>query len=154
DSDFIQELVNTPGWLRFIGDRNVQTEADAVRYIQKMIEGPDATIHVIRLREGNIPIGITTLIRRAYLEAPDIGFALLPDYEGIGYSREASAAVIDALSSSGALQEVLAMTLPDNERSIRLLERLDLTLDRRETIDDEELLIFKIDLKKKNADLL
>ena len=28
DADFILELVNTAGWLKFIGDRNVKTKED------------------------------------------------------------------------------------------------------------------------------
>ena len=29
DTEFILELVNTAGWLRFIGDRNIRTVDDA-----------------------------------------------------------------------------------------------------------------------------
>ena len=34
DAGFIVELVNTPGWLEFIGDRNIHTEEDAINYLQ------------------------------------------------------------------------------------------------------------------------
>jgi len=34
DAKFIVELVNTPGWLEFIGDRNIRTEDAAISYLQ------------------------------------------------------------------------------------------------------------------------
>ena len=33
DAPFIVELVNTPGWLRFIGDRNIHTTKEAEDYL-------------------------------------------------------------------------------------------------------------------------
>ncbi|GAB4091371.1 DHCW motif cupin fold protein [Flaviaesturariibacter terrae] len=151
DSAFIRQLVNTEGWLRFIGDRNVHSDADAVGYIQRMLGNSDATVHVIRLRASGTAVGITTLIRRPYLDHPDIGFALHPDFEGKGYAHEASAALLESLAASGSLSEVLAITLPGNARSIGLLERLGLQQARRETINGEELLVFRRRLERKNA---
>ena len=34
DAAFILELMNTPKWIKYIGQRNVHTEADALAYIQ------------------------------------------------------------------------------------------------------------------------
>jgi len=34
DANFIIELVNTPGWLRFIGDRNIKIEEQAKEYLR------------------------------------------------------------------------------------------------------------------------
>ncbi|TCJ12560.1 N-acetyltransferase [Flaviaesturariibacter flavus] len=143
DSTFIRGLVNSEGWLHFIGDRKVHSEEDAVRYIQGMLGNANATIHVVRLRESGIPVGITTLIRRPWLEHPDIGFALLPEHEGKGYSYESSKALLDRLAQNGVLPEVFAITLPDNHRSIRLLERLGLRNDGPRTVEGENLLLFR-----------
>ena len=39
DAEFILELLNSPGWLQFIGDRGVRTTDDARNYISgKLIE--------------------------------------------------------------------------------------------------------------------
>lgn len=143
DAPFLSALVNSEGWLRFIGQRNVHSDADAVAYIQRMIGGPDATVHVIRLRDELQPVGCTTLIRRPWLDSPDIGYALLPQFEGKGYAREASTALLDTLRREGKLTEVLAITVPGNERSIGLLQRLGFTETNRRTENGEELVIFK-----------
>lgn len=40
DAPFILELLNTPAWLQFIGDRNVKTEEDATAYLEnRLIKG-------------------------------------------------------------------------------------------------------------------
>jgi [ribosomal protein S5]-alanine N-acetyltransferase len=33
DAAFFKELVNTPGWLQYIGDRNIHSITDAEQYI-------------------------------------------------------------------------------------------------------------------------
>ncbi len=35
DDYFILELLNTEGWIKFIGNRNIHSQADASAYIQK-----------------------------------------------------------------------------------------------------------------------
>ena len=36
DHDFIMRLVNSHGWIEFIGDRNVHSKEDAIAYINKI----------------------------------------------------------------------------------------------------------------------
>ena len=38
DDNFILELVNTEGWLKFIGNRNVTSPLEAGAYIQRILE--------------------------------------------------------------------------------------------------------------------
>jgi RimJ/RimL family protein N-acetyltransferase len=146
DAAFIRELLNTEGWIRFIGQRNIDSEEAAIAYIQRILGNPDITYHVIRLKGDGIPLGITTLIKRPHLEVPDIGFALLPGHEGMGYSSEAMGAVLKALEGAGTLRKVQAITLPDNARSIRLIERLGLTFRKEITQDAERLLLYEKEL--------
>ena len=40
DHAFIRELVNTEGWLKFIGDRKIYSDEDAIAYIDKSITLP------------------------------------------------------------------------------------------------------------------
>jgi RimJ/RimL family protein N-acetyltransferase len=142
DASFIRQLLNTEGWIRFIGDRHIDSEAAAVAYIQRILGNPDLTYHVMRLRSEGTPIGITTLVKRPHLEQPDIGFALLPQYEGQGYSSEGMGAVLASLVGSGTLKKVQAITLPDNVRSIRLLERLGLSYQKDLMEGDVRLLVY------------
>lgn len=124
DHAFVQELVNTAGWLRFIGDRNVHSEEDAVAYIQKIQSMPNLVYWVARRKEDQQPAGIISFIKRDYLEDYDLGFAFLPRYHGQGYAKEAALGVMEALKTFPELQRLLATTLPENEPSVFLLQKL------------------------------
>jgi RimJ/RimL family protein N-acetyltransferase len=130
DSGFIIELLNSPGWLQFIGDRNVKTHADAEKYLTN---GPMKSyalngfgLSMVQRKEDGKPIGMCGIIRRDNLEWPDIGFAFLPGYCGKGYAYEmAKATLLDANTRLG-IPKICAITLKENVRSIRLLEKLGL----------------------------
>src|ERR1051326_2497227 len=98
DAAFILELVNEPGWLRFVGDRNVHSLDDARGYIAR---GPAASyekhgfgLWAVELAASGEPLGMCGLVRRATLEDVDLGFAFLSRHWGQGYAREAAAAVV------------------------------------------------------------
>jgi RimJ/RimL family protein N-acetyltransferase len=135
DAAFILELLNEPSWLRFIGDKNVHSLDDARRYIENgpmaMYAAKGFGLYRVALKETDTPIGICGLIKRDTLPEPDIGFAFLPRAWGAGHAFEASLAVIEQGRREFGLVRLLAITDPDNERSIRLLERLGLREERR-----------------------
>ena len=81
DNEFILELVNSKGWLKFIGDRNIKSLSDSSTYIQKILDNPNTIYWVVKIKNSKTNIGIITFIKRDYLEHHDIGFAFLPDYQ-------------------------------------------------------------------------
>ncbi len=93
-------------------------------------------------------MGICGLIERATLPAVDLGFAFLPAGRGQGQAREAAQATLEHARTELGLTELLAITDPDNERSIHLLESLGFTLQRRAQLDpaDIELSVFHLAL--------
>jgi len=136
DSDFIIRLVNTPGWLKFIGDRNIHTTEQAVAYLQN---GPLKSyvengfgLWLVMLKKDQTAIGMCGLIRRDYLPVPDIGFAFLPEYHRKGYALEVIKASIGYAKSQLKLPYILAIVMPENSASINVLEKAGLTC--RETI--------------------
>lgn len=124
DAGFILELLQTEGWIRFIGDRHIYSVEEAKAYIQKMNENPAVTYWTVSLKEGQQPIGVVTLIQRDYLDLKDIGFAFLPAFGGHGYAFEAVQAVGDYVTHYYQVEAMYAIVLPENNRSIRLLEKL------------------------------
>jgi RimJ/RimL family protein N-acetyltransferase len=74
------------------------------------------------------PIGLVGLVKRDYLPEPDLGFALLDAYAGRGLAYEAAGAVLPLARARG-LKRLLAITDPDNRRSIALLHRLGFELE-------------------------
>jgi RimJ/RimL family protein N-acetyltransferase len=135
DASFVLELVNEPGWLRFIGDRGIRTIDAARDYI---VNGPLAMqerygfcLYTVESKETRAPLGICGLIKRDTLDDVDIGFAFLAKHGNKGYALEAAAAVMGHARDTLGLQRVVAITSPENERSIRLLERLGLRFEKR-----------------------
>jgi RimJ/RimL family protein N-acetyltransferase len=137
DAAFILRLVNDPSWLEFIGDKGVRTEDDARKYL---VQGPldmyarlGFGLYLVELRDARVPIGICGLIKRESLPDVDIGFAYLPEYRGKGYAHEAAFAVMAHARRDYSIRRLVAITAPKNEKSIRLLARLGMTLE--ESID-------------------
>jgi RimJ/RimL family protein N-acetyltransferase len=127
DTQFIIELLNSPGWLEYIGDKDVRTPVHALNYLQngpiKSYQENGYGLCLVELVQGNVPIGMCGLVRRDYLDCPDIGFAFLPAFGGKGYAYEIALATLSYASDVLALEQVAAITTPRNERSIRLLEK-------------------------------
>ncbi len=138
DAGFILALTNSPGWLQFIGDRNIHSTEDAEKYIDKIRSNAAVTYGVVRLKDGDIPIGLITLIKRNYLDYPDFGFAFLPQYNNQGYATEAASKVLLALASEFPV--LVALTLRANTASIHLLEKLGFVFEK-EAADDGEILM-------------
>lgn len=131
DHDFMLAILNTKGWIAFIGDRNVHSTADAIAYIQKIKNTPNITYWVARLKNDNTPIGIISFIKRSYLDHFDIGFALLPEYSGQGYAYEAAAMVLSIAGKEETYKTILATTIPHNNSSVKLLTKLGLNFLKR-----------------------
>ncbi|MGE5521920.1 MAG: GNAT family N-acetyltransferase [Candidatus Dadabacteria bacterium] len=129
DANFIYELVNTDGWLRFIGDRNIRSTVDAAEYIRNILGNENISYWVVRLKTGRQPIGVITYIKRSYLEHHDIGFAFLPAYGKKGYAFEATNDVLNKLVQRHNLTHILATTVPENTSSINLLNKMGLVFE-------------------------
>jgi len=131
DAGFILDLVNTPSWLQHIGDRDVHTLADAEAYI---VNGPLKSYaengfggYCLIERSTGKKIGSSGFYKREGLVYPDLGFALLPEFEGKGFAFEASRQLLQMIRSEYSMDVVSAITSKDNERSIQLLKRLGFT---------------------------
>lgn len=148
DTAFIIELLNSRGWLRFIGDRNVRTIEQAAAYLEngplKSYAQHGFGLSLVEKKDDGRPIGMCGIIWRSNLEHPDIGFAFLPEFEGQGYAFEMASATLSYATHTLHLPKIAAITLPANSRSIRLLEKIGLRFVRAFSFPDdkEELLLY------------
>lgn len=152
DSAFMLELLNEPSWLRFIGDRGIETVEDAHHYI---LNGPVEMyarlghgFYVVQLKETDCQIGICGLVKRDFLDDVDIGYAFLPQYHGKAYAYEAASAVLAYASCELGLKRVVAAVRSDNHASAGLLKKLGLRFEGTVKHPDEvqELELFAIDI--------
>ena len=148
DAPFMLRLLNDPAFIRNIGDRGVRSEEQALRYMR---EGPVASyskhgygLYLVELLGSGESIGICGLVKRDYLDDPDIGFAFLPEFGRRGYGFESAAAVKAYALETLRVPRLLAITSPDNVASIRLLGKIGLVFERMISPPgrDEELKLF------------
>jgi RimJ/RimL family protein N-acetyltransferase len=147
DAEFILTLLNTPTWQKFIGDKNVHSVVDAENYLN---DGPLKSyrengfgLWLVLQKDDNKPIGMCGLVKRDYLEDVDIGFALMPEYEGLGYGFEMASATIMHSNNILQIESVVAITDADNTASIKLLNKLGLHFERKvNSAEGDEVLLF------------
>ena len=149
DAEFIYTILNSPTFINYIGDRNV-TDLDAARaYIQKAFIASYETngfgMYKMVLKENQVPIGLCGIVNRPRLELPDIGYAILPEYEGKGYTSEAAAATLSFAQNELGLEKILAITSNENIGSQKLLEKIGMTFLEKRTWEGEEgVLVYEI----------
>jgi len=150
DAEFIYKLMNTPKFIQYIGDRDIKSVLSAKDYIKtKMLpqlQRLGYSNYTIFKKSDNIKIGTCGLYDREGLDGIDIGFAFLPEYEGLGFVYEAANRLKEAAFEEFEIEEIKAITSNQNDSSQRLLEKLGLEMADIITLpdDDEELLLYKI----------
>ncbi|WP_210423759.1 GNAT family N-acetyltransferase [Croceivirga thetidis] len=151
DAVFVYHLMNTPKWLKYIGDRNVKSVATAKQYINKKMR-PQlhrlgySNFTVIK-KADNQKIGTCGLFDREGLEGIDLGFAFLPAFEKKGFAFESSERLIRAAFENYEIKTLSAITAKDNISSQKLLQRLEFNLIGTTKIvnDPNEILLYQLD---------
>ncbi|MBT8319705.1 MAG: GNAT family N-acetyltransferase [Gramella sp.] len=152
DSEFIFELLNTPKWLKFIGDRKVRNIKDAESYIATrmlpQLEKLGYSNNTIIRKMDHKKIGTCGLFDREGLEEVDLGFAFLPEYENLGYAFEAATEIKNAARKYFGIHYLSAITLENNSGSRKLLEKLDFKFKEKIRLpeDPEELMLYNLKL--------
>jgi RimJ/RimL family protein N-acetyltransferase len=148
DAEFILELLNSPGFIKYIGDRGVRTVEQSKDFIdgrlRKSYTDNGFGLYAVELTADGTRLGICGFVKRDGLDHADIGFAFLPEFEKKGYAVESARAVMEYGRTVLGLERVLAITSPDNEGSGRLLEKLAFTFDKLITLPngDEQVKLF------------
>ncbi len=165
DAEFVLDLLNQPSFIQFIGDRGVRTVEQAREYIKtrftKSYHDNGFGLYLVELKQqadndrctllnsrvsARTPVGLCGFVKRDTLPDPDIGFALLPQYEKNGYGFESALAVMQYGKNTLHLQRILAITSLDNESSGKLLEKIGFAFDRDVDIGTEVLKLFSCEI--------
>lgn len=137
DAAFIFDLVNEPDWLKYIGDRKVSNQQDAVQFINESLNAKQSLdslgLRVCCLASSDLsrentnkdtPIGLCGLLKREYLDSIDIGYAFISKYRGLGYGIEAATFFKTYAFDHLNVEKLYATVLKQNKQSISLLEKL------------------------------
>jgi RimJ/RimL family protein N-acetyltransferase len=128
DAPFILRLLNEPSFIENIVDKGVRDLEGARSYLR---EGPMASyerhgfgLWRVGLAGADTPIGMAGLLKRDFLDAIDIGYALLPEFCGAGYAFEATSAVLNHAGRQLGAKRVVAIVAGHNRPSLKLLKKL------------------------------
>lgn len=145
DAEFINEILNTPKFLQYIGDRQVRIAEQAAdfienRYRQSYIDHGFG-LYAVELKDGT-PIGMCGYVRRESLDGPDIGFAFLPEFERLGYGNESASAMLRYGRETLGFSTIRAITSMDNHASGALLNKLGFTFAQIIETNGEQLKLY------------
>ena len=160
DAPFIFNLLNQKGWLKYIGDRKIKSLKDAQAFIKL---GPRRSYkshgfghYLVVNNSDNAPVGVCGFMKRAYMTAPDLGFAISEEFYQKGYGFSAASLAMSLTTSNAHTNILYAMAQRNNIGSCALLEKLGfvLTTPSKEEIESEalnDLLLYKIENMAKLA---
>ncbi|MCP5061797.1 MAG: GNAT family N-acetyltransferase [Ignavibacteriae bacterium] len=150
DAELIYRILNTPKYFEFVGDRKVTSVEKAKDYIQEkmlpQLKRLGFSNYTLIRKSNNVKIGVCGLYDREGIEGIDIGFALLPEFEGNGFAFESANRLKEAALNDFNIKAINAITSKENIASQNLIEKLGLELvgETKLPDDDEELLLYKI----------
>jgi ribosomal-protein-alanine N-acetyltransferase len=150
DARFVLELYNSPKWLKYIGDRKIRTVEEARIFIKDKIHPPleknGFSNYTMIRKSDKLKVGVCGLYDREGIEGFDLGFALLPQFEKMGYAFEASKCLLEAAKKQFSLEVIGAITTIDNLSSQQLLKKLDFGFVGmiRLKAESEELMYYRI----------
>ena len=134
DAAFMLETLNTPTWLRFIGDRNVKTLEEAENYLLngniRSYQEYGFGFYVVVIKETQESIGICGIVKREGLEDVVIGFAFFQQFMGKGYGYEAGSATLNYALNDLKIKKIVAIVDPENVVSIALLKKIGLQFEK------------------------
>lgn len=153
DAAFILELLNDPGFIRFIADRGVRTLEGAARYIEERFAESYRQhgfgLWLVEAKDEGVPAGICGLLKRgAPVPGVEVGYAFLPRFRSRGYAFEAASAALRHARDVLNVPRLYAVVNPDNAASIRLLEKLGMRFEHKVRLagEESEINLFSTDL--------
>jgi RimJ/RimL family protein N-acetyltransferase len=148
DIPFLLQLLNSEGWKKYIGDRNVYTLEEAevyfsTRWVGKMANNPHCGMYIIKLHDGT-RVGTNSLVQRDFLDSVDIGYAFLDEHGGKGYGTEATKAFLDYVTNDLGYEKVMGFCLTSHPASMRIMEKLGMTKGEAFMDKGEECVLYSI----------
>ena len=146
------EMNKDPEVVRYTGDGGSVTLEEVERRIKENVLG-DYRKHgfgrfAVEYKESGQFIGFVGLKYLEDLDEVDLGYRLIQEYWGKGIATEASRASLEFGFHKLELDRIIAIALPENERSINVMKKLNFTFEKETFVD--EYLVHQYALNKAN----
>lgn len=137
DAEAAIAIYGDPAVTQWIGDKSIDTTIEAVqarlqRYRDRATAQPGLGCWAVVHHESQALIGTLLLMPLPGRDNQpsgrvEIGWHFRPESWGHGYATEAAHAVMQAGFKTLNLPAIYAVTLPENDRSVRVTQRLNMT---------------------------
>jgi len=133
-AEFISKMWNKPTVKPWLEDYGLHTPDDALNKLilpigESYFVKYGHCMCVIQEKESGKLIGINGMLKRPFLDSPNIGYALIPEFTGKGYATESSQGLIGQCRNLGYKKLYAGNVDPRNDRSINMLTRLGMKLE-------------------------
>lgn len=130
----IHRMHRDPVQMATLGGVRSEVETDA--YMTRNLEHWDRYGFGVWMMRDRVDGRVTgrALLRHLYLEGADeieVGYTFYPAYWGHGLGTEAAAGCLDLACTSHDILSVVAVTLPDNARSLRVMAKVGMVYQRQ-----------------------
>lgn len=133
DKEALLKLHADPVVQKYTGEPVVKSMEEMTKAIEGRIVnykkygyGRWATI----LKSGNQFVGWAGLAYLPEFDEIDIGYRFMPEYWGMGIATEASHAILAYGFDTLQLNRIIAIALPENKASIRVMEKIGMEFDK------------------------
>lgn len=129
----------------------VRSEEDTVAYLQDNLRHWEAHgfgLWILSLREDGRVVG-RAYLRHLHIGGNDelaIGYALLPEFWGMGLATEIASAIVGLAQTRLSLARLVAGVRPDNVASKRVLEKIGASFEKKATYKGVRHLLYRIEL--------
>lgn len=139
DGEALFQLNSDPEVMRYFPAPMTREESGVMlETLIQRAQGGDVTFRAVTLKEGQF-IGLAGLNRprfaAPFMPCVEVGWRFVHRAWGKGFATEAASASLTYGFNELGLREIVAFTVPANERSIRVMERLGMTRDPDEDFD-------------------
>ena len=141
---------------QYTGDGGVVSKKEIERRIVEDVLG-DYVKHgfgrlAVELKGENKFIGFTGLKYLEDMNEVDLGYRFMKEYWGIGIATESAMASVKYGFDTLGLKRIIAMALPENEASIRVLEKLNFRFEEEIEEDTQRVNLYSLMKQTKDSE--
>jgi len=132
-AQFISDMWNREGVKEWLLEYGLNTPQDVCEKFVPIGE-PYAkrmgfSMCVIKEKSTGNLVGINGMLKRDFLDSPNIGYAVHPDFWNCGYATESCQGLVDLCRSKGYKKLYAGNVNPLNDRSISVLKRIGMKME-------------------------
>lgn len=154
DFEFLCSLLRDPKVVRFIGDGKTRNRSEAYEFLywiyRSYKEDPETGLRLLVRQEDGKPVGHAGLVPQMLngAEELEIGYWIAPQYWGMGYAKEAAAALRDYGIEKLGKKRFVSLIQPENQASRKVAQAIGMGFEKAVMMGSKEVFVYSLDVVK------